>query len=157
MDKSDTAEMFGEFVTKYEKTVAERVSPFLQKEAMCLMWYQCKKCGVREQLWNSRPRVTPFIINCSACNGSMHHVDWHLDSYAPNFKPQKGQRIFVDLSREAYKKYKCAYIENYWNDETYPMSEQIDLWKSKEEALQYFVDRWEFGHPAVETVSTDTP
>lgn len=123
-----------------------------QPEGLCLMWYRCEKCNKKERLWNSRPRVTPFAINCSSCDGLTEHTTWKEDKYAPNHQPLKGERIFVDWSREAEEKTRRTYIEKHWNSGDYPMKERIDLWKTKEEALQYFLNSWEFGRPAVETV-----
>lgn len=82
----------------------------------------------------------------------MQHVDWHLDQNDPNYQPQKGERIFVDWSREACEKFRRTYIEKHWDNCEYPMCERTDLWKTKEEALQYFLDEWEFGQPTVETL-----
>lgn len=56
-------------------------------------------CGKEEWLWNSRDGVTPFGIACD-CGETMFHVDWSRDTYAPNFKPLKGQRIFANGTRE---------------------------------------------------------
>ena len=80
----------------------------------------------------------------------MLHIDWHLDEYAPNHQPQKGERIFVDWSREAEEKMRKRQIEEYWDAKELPMKEYTDLWKTKEEALQYFLDQWTFGQPTVE-------
>lgn len=121
-----------------------------QPEGLKLMWYKCDKCKKREQIWNSRPRVTPLMINCSKnkCNGLMTHVDWELDKYAPDHIPKKGERIFVDWSKEAAEKYYKSLIEQEWNGK-YPMSER---YKTKEEALQKFMVEWTFGQPSLETV-----
>jgi len=124
-----------------------------QLEGLCLMTYQCKKCGIIEILWNSRPRVTPFVIDCSACDGDMVHIFWENDKYAPNYQPKKGERIFVDWSREAEEKMRREQIEKYWKDGKYPMKDRTDLWKTKEEALQSFLNEWEFGYPTVETIT----
>jgi len=123
-----------------------------QAEGLCHMQYQCKKCGKIESIWNSRPRVTPFGISCSQCDGTMNHANWNLDRYDPNYIPKKGERIFVDFSREALEKFRKEYIEKYWDDEKFPMKERTDLWNSKEEALQYFLDEWEFGQPTIEKI-----
>ena len=64
-------------------------------EAFMLMWYACK-CSHRERIWNSRDGVTPFGLRCPSCSDIMHHVDWHLDAFAPTHRPQKYQRFFRD-------------------------------------------------------------
>ena len=123
-----------------------------QAEGLCHMQYQCQKCGKTETIWNSRPRVTPFGVNCTKCDGTMYHINWHLDRYDPNHQPKKGERIFVDWSIEACEKYRREYIDKYWDDEEYPMKERTELWKSKEEALEYFLNEWEFGQPHIITI-----
>ena len=132
--------------------MAENISPFIQKEALCLMWYVCGKCGKRERIWNSRPRVALLIVGCPDCGGKMQHTDWSLDEYAPNHIPKKGDRIFVDWSREACEKFRMEYIEKYWENGSYPMKDRTDLWSSKEESLAFFMDSWEFGTPVIEIV-----
>jgi hypothetical protein len=90
-------------------------------EAFCLMWYACEgetrmerignsvryercivkpPCGHREQYWNSRDGVTPFGTSCPSCGGSLLHTDFNLDRYAPEHKPHRGQRLWVDMTRE---------------------------------------------------------
>lgn len=68
-----------------------------QPEAFCLMTYECEECKTREQFWNSRNGVTPFVVSGQClCGGDMKHVDWGQDQYAPNHIPLPGQGIFVD-------------------------------------------------------------
>lgn len=133
--------------------MANKKESIQQPEGLCLMQYQCGKCGMLEKLWNSRPRVTPFIIKCSSCGGDMRHINWQLDEYLPNYQPQKGERIFVDWSREAEEKMRRKQIDQYWASGEYPMKDRTDLWKNKEKALQYFLDSWEFGQPTVEIIT----
>ncbi len=126
-----------------------KVSHFDQKEAMCMMDYACEECSNLERIWNSRPKVTPFIISCSECDGAMQHVNWAKDEYMPNHQPKKGDRIFVDVSRADAKEFETKKIERYWDDGEYPMSKRFD---SKEEALKTLLENWEFGQPMVITV-----
>lgn len=80
-------------------------------EAFALMWYGCP-CGHRERYWNSRDGVTPFMTLCPSCGRpSMQHVDWKLDTFAPNHKPAIGQRVWVDMTlprAEAIAKHRIA-------------------------------------------------
>lgn len=78
-------------------------------EAFCLMWYACS-CGHQERIWNSRDGVTPFCTTCPSCGspkdlGSLTHVRWPEDTYAPDHKPTAGQRQWVDMTREAAEVY----------------------------------------------------
>ena len=119
------------------------------------MLYQCEECKALEVLWNSRDEVTPFIISCRYCKGAARHVHWHLDVYAPGFKPHKGMRIFIDLTKEKLKEYMTAQIDRFWENTEYPMSEQ---YASKKEALQALMsDGVKPGEPDVKEVkSNDT-
>lgn len=71
------------------------------REAFCLMWYGCEKCGHRERIWNSRDGVTPFCTLCQSCGKpTLQHIDWGLDEYVPDHKPTIGQRVWVSMTRE---------------------------------------------------------
>lgn len=55
-------------------------------EAFCLMWYQCKDCGAKERIWNSRDGVTPFGMRCPSCGrADYYHTYFGSDLYAPNW------------------------------------------------------------------------
>lgn len=72
----------------------------LLRDWFMLMWYACK-CGHRERIWNSREAVTPFTLKCPSCGeGTMEHVDWHMDVYDPNYKPNLGQGVFINMTKE---------------------------------------------------------
>lgn len=83
-------------------------------EAFALMWYQCKFCGHRERLWNSRKGVTPFAIDCTSCDeaGSLVHSDWQKDQRRLDYKPNHGQRIFIDLTLEKARAYAKRQMES---------------------------------------------
>lgn len=67
------------------------------KEAFCLMWYQCKDCGHKERIWNSRDGVTPFCCKCPSCSsGMMNHEHWGLDEYAPDHQLITFQKFWRD-------------------------------------------------------------
>lgn len=76
------------------------------------MWYACK-CGHQERIWNSRDGVTPFCTMCPSCGspndvGSLQHVRWRDDVYAPDHKPAPGQRVWIDMTRAAAEIYAAA-------------------------------------------------
>ena len=75
------------------------------KEALCLMWYQCERCEMAEQFWNSRDGVTPFMVSgaCLACGGDMCHVNWRDDDYRPAHIPGPGIGVFFDMP-ESFKR-----------------------------------------------------
>jgi hypothetical protein len=113
------------------------------------MWYCCEKCGIRERLWNSRPRVTPFLIPCRACDGEMKHVDWHLDEYDPYHYPEKGERIFVDCSREAAEQFHRKRIDQFWEHPDFSLKERFG---TKAAALEVLMNEWKFGQPLLEEI-----
>lgn len=75
----------------------ERLPPLQHGEAYCLMKY-ASKAGAIEWLWNSRDGVTPFGIGPASDDNAMLHADWHEDSFAPNFVPPVGMRVFMSWS-----------------------------------------------------------
>ena len=67
-------------------------------EAFRLMQYACEDCEHNEIIWNSRDGVTPFGMNCPACNSiNMLHVNWRQDVYAPDHVPEPGQGVWIDM------------------------------------------------------------
>lgn len=66
-------------------------------EAFCLMHYASADGKVCELFWNSRDGVTPYCMR-STENVEMFHVG--RDSYAPDYKPPSGMRIFIGLTME---------------------------------------------------------
>lgn len=120
------------------------------KEAFCLMQYECEKCSKLEIIWNSRDGVTPFVVGCNCCDGSMEHVNWGMDEYVPNHYPHKGNRVFVDTSKQITEIYIRARIGLYWNHPEIPMSERF---KTKEEALKALTaDTNHEGEPYIITI-----
>ncbi len=117
-------------------------------EAFCLMHYKCEKCGKLELLWNSRDGVTPFMISCSNCKGTMAHANWNLDKYAPDHKPQVGDRVFRD-STEADKREWAQ--RSYENAKGTPYAIPEDI---KDQWIEEFVKEAQDG-PVVETVTEE--
>ena len=122
-----------------------------QAEGLCHMWYRCNKCKTLERIWNSRPRVTPFTIDCDieGCVGHMVHVKWDQDEYDPNYLPEFGDRIFVDWSKEAAVLDYYAYIEENWKKGENDIPGLNSSFKTKEEAHEHFISDWKFGQPTI--------
>ena len=123
-------------------------------EAFCLMKYQSKDGQITEMLWNSRDGVTPFGIRSKDGTTELFHVEWQRDVCCPDHKPQKGDRIFVDLTPEKARFYAERNVENNWDRPSYPMSE---MYETKEEAIEkvsssYLVQK---GSPDVITVGEE--
>lgn len=110
--------------------------------AYCLMAYQCSE-GHKEIIWNSRDGVTPFIIRCRKCTNNSQHVEWENDTYVPDHKPKKGDRVFIDLIVKNATKYRHAYVKKWWN------TDMDRIFGSKENAIDKLVknDLDEFSPP----------
>ena len=100
------------------------MSPYLHKEAFCLMLYVCQECGHKELLWNSRDGVTPFSLTCVKClvPCKAYHKHWEQDRRLPDFKPEDGMRIFVDLTPERARHHAEEVVAKYWEADNRPMS-----------------------------------
>ena len=126
--------------------------PYKHSEAFCLMQYATECRSEVEWIWNSRDGVTPFIVS-SRSGREMHHVCWHMDRYAPTYKPQPGERIFVDVTEEIARGWAQAQVTRYWDHEMYPMSRRF---ASKEEAIAYLTNDYlsPHGNPALIEVAS---
>jgi len=138
-------------------------NPFNQPEAMSLMLYRCISCNKEEVIWNSRPRRTPFTISCSAenCEGHMQHVEWQLDTFAPNFSPNIGDRIFVDYSEEAQiKRAEEVWEKEKGKENSYLLSLRDYLrseFENKEEYISRKRKNFKFGYPQIITIKKLLP
>ena len=72
-------------------------------DAFLLMPYTCDLCRAVEWVWNSRDGVTPYIIDCCKCGGRARHRAMRQDRYEPGYRPQRGERFFVDATPEDYR------------------------------------------------------
>lgn len=83
-------------------------------EAFCLMKYRAEDRHLEEVLWNSRDGVTPFMLTMR--DGSYgSHVDWRNDQYAPDHRPQVGDRIFIDLTEQRAHEVVTEIADKIWN------------------------------------------
>lgn len=103
------------------------------KEAYALMRYQNETTGEYEALWNSRDGVTSFTVSSRDGRHTMKHVDWDKDIFAPNWIPNIGDRIFVDITEERAEESIKEQIETMWERSEMPMK---DHFASKEDAFQ---------------------
>ena len=116
-------------------------------EAFNIMNYRCEACGNVEKLWNSRDGVTPFMIGCPKCNGTSQHVDWNADVKDPNFKPPKGMRVFVDLTKEKSLEYNLKRSREQWGSEAF--AHLRERYKTPEALAQHSTDGMREGEPDI--------
>jgi hypothetical protein len=87
---------------------------YLHSEAFCLMKYATKDGTEVEYIWNSRDGVTPFIVR-SRTGAEMTHVDWRNDRRVPDYEPQIGERIFVDLTPMRARILTTEMVNRHWD------------------------------------------
>lgn len=68
-------------------------------EAFCLMTYRSDDGTEEVKIWNSRDGVTPFVTMLPSGKPATH-INWAADRPNPDFQPEPGQLIFVDLTPE---------------------------------------------------------
>lgn len=110
------------------------------------MHYKCEGCGRVEMFWNSRDGVTPFIATSACCGKPSMHINFAADQYAPGHKPWKGQRVFVDQTREGYREVWRKNVERNWEHVPYALKDQF---ATKDEALEALASDYRPGQPTV--------
>jgi len=113
-------------------------------EAFAVMTYATKDMTLIERIWNSRDGVTPFIV-FSPDGREMRHIAWHLDVYAPSYRPQPGQRIFVSRSREHAEALARERVEEGWEHPDCPLRA---MFASQAEAVAALVEDYYQGGAA---------
>jgi hypothetical protein len=93
------------------------------KEAWAVMIYVCDDCRHKERIWNARPHVTPFGgVPCPACPGTMTHAFFGSDVAMPDYRPVKGELIFIDTPPELALISAKRVIDRYGSREDLPDS-----------------------------------
>jgi hypothetical protein len=123
-------------LTVDEAMFRKRSGGYLHTEAFCLMKYATKDGSEVEYIWNSRDGVTPFMVH-SRSGAEMQHVDWQHDRCIPDYEPQIGERIFVDLTPMRARILAAEMVSRYWDHPEYPLSTQYD---SREDAIVAIVE-----------------
>src|SRR5712671_4410544 len=83
-------------------------------EAFCRILYRSDDGTEEEWLWNSRDGVVPFVVG-SRSGKEMTHVEWQRDEFRPDYQPQPGERIFVDLTVERARALAIRNAERFWD------------------------------------------
>ncbi len=115
------------------------VCPHKTGDSFMLMLYASKDRSVTEYIWNSREGVTPFIVMSRDGKTELQHEAWDRDIYCPTFRPPKGMRIFVNLTREKAAEHARRVVEKAWDHPQYPMKDSYD---SKDEAVKAMTEEY---------------
>jgi hypothetical protein len=78
----------------------------------------------------------------------MTHTSFQRDRRIPDYHPQPGSRIFIDMTPERAEELCRQYIETYWDNEQTPM---CNAFSSKEEAFEKLY-RLDVGQPDIKVV-----
>jgi hypothetical protein len=86
-------------------------------EAYCHMRYLADDGTAAVVIWNSRDGVTPFVVTLpDTDNKQGTHVQWDLDHPQPDYVPDVGEWVFVDLTPDAARAYAERNARRYWDD-----------------------------------------
>ena len=113
-------------------------------EAFKLMSYACRSCGYEEKIWNSRDGVTPYAVKCPVCpKGESYHVNWQADAYLPEYIPERGQRVFVDMPESMKIVFARRRVRNF------PPTNQKAKRMVKKDLIKAIVDDMHEGEPFI--------
>jgi hypothetical protein len=131
-------------------------------EAFALMTYRCDAGCHTEVIWNSRDGVTPFIVRSRDGQHQMQHVDWRRrDIYAPDHKPQPGDRIFVGTTKERAREHAETYVSRVCDGRPDAIGPD-GHWPTREACVDYFAEKFYSEHgegesPDLITVTATPP
>lgn len=129
-----------------------------QPEAFALMQYQDpgNPQGPIEWIWNSRDGVTPFIVRERDGNTMLQHIHFGDDIFAPQYVPNIGQRVFIDLTEEKARQYNDKRCETMWergptyeHDDMNPRTRYQSLEEMKEALLPSMLEGVEKREPDI--------
>lgn len=115
------------------------------KTAFCIMLYQCELCGKKEELWNSRDGVTPFIINCVSCGGSAQHINWGKDECIFDYNSPSHTRVFVNLTLKKAIEYSKKRVESAKSFEEGKFYFDVEDYKNIERFINIVIDMYKGG------------
>lgn len=122
------------------------VNPHEHAEAFAVMLYASKNRKVTEHFWNSRDGVTPFGVTSKDGSTELFHEAWNFDVYVPNYIPEIGMRVFVDLTRELATPLAIEYVEKYWEGDMtakpMPLPGMKGMFATKQLAVESMIANW---------------
>lgn len=137
----------------------EQTKKHAHAEAFMLMTYYGRNGynEIRLVIWNSRDGVTPFITYCKEYGIELKHINWQNDLYMPDYKPKKGDLIWVSHTKEtatasADESYKLhsEMLEKFRNQkvdrEEYNLSILEEMVSNKQEYIDSAVHEMLFAH-----------
>lgn len=126
-------------ITKYGDPIAnltpikKQEREYLHGESYRLMQYVDKVTGKKEIIWNSRDGVTPFAHE-SRDGNQTQHVEWESDVFAEFHVPDIGDRIWMTATHALVEEQAKKYVDGFWNNDQYTMSEYYDDVEGDEKA-----------------------
>jgi hypothetical protein len=109
-------------------------------EAFCLVCYAPPDNKNGEILWNSRDGFVPPVITSPIDGQPMHRT---AISFAPAHQPVVGERIIVDMTEQRARALAAQDLERSERTDRATLEE---MYPSREEALNAFVDRYRVPH-----------
>ncbi len=116
------------------------------------MRYESDDHTIVEYLWNSRDGVTPFCIPSKDGSVTLQHTNWRNDERRPSHKPQKGDRVFVDLTLKRLKEL-TEKLWDKWVKDTALRKDLIAEYKDKETFVLRRTRTIQVGEPDVITIT----
>jgi len=86
------------------------------------------------------------MVSCPTCAESMQHIAWHLDKCEPEYKPKKGQRVFIDLTKERYIEQITDYVKMLFEESVHDIRSR---YASEEEAVKALTSDFQEGQPDI--------
>ena len=125
LKKIDAEEAAGRKIAEAKKNWDDEPS---SGDAWKVMIYVCDGCGHKERIWNARPHVTPFGgVPCPECSDTMTHAFFGSDVHVPDYRPVKGELIFIDTPPELALISAKRTLANYAGVEGAPTAEDLAL------------------------------
>lgn len=123
------------------------------KEAFCIMKYRTnadEPVQEEEFIWNSRDGIVPFIVmSRTDKDKKLRHDDHSQDRVVMDYKPQPGERLFIEATRELLEPVARERVENNWHLLKVQFREKAD-------AIERYLREWvKPGAPMLVTVQAD--
>jgi hypothetical protein len=113
-------------------------------EAYCHMTYRTDDGLENVVIWNSRDGVTPFVIPWHGKQA--RHVNWTADRPDPDYQPQPGDLVFVDLTPERARWHAERTVDAWYADHRI-RAQVAKHFGTRKRAIQSIIDSYHEGEP----------